>query len=361
MPGVTDINVMKFNRWLWAGIVLLSARALALTIPSVHNLPLFQPNTTDVNSHRNAQQTNINPCVAVRPAVVTLYAGLEFGSGSTVSPDGLVLTNEHVVRDANSGQVRARGWSGTLFTGQVLATDPVNDLALVQLNTKELLPVVRLARPDGIHFGQAVCAIGSPFARTGIITLGRLSGTRENGDLEAKILLHPGNSGGPLVNTQGEMIGVNKSGLLSETGENVGIGFATKTVVAQQFIEQNRQKVGLAKGLPIAPDLGSAPQAPVGLGSDVPPESPASAVAPTVPSDNRLGAIVSDRSLVVQIVEPNSPAENAGMTAGDRLIAVNGQRLNRLEDLQTFLNRRPESAVFTISREEEEQELRVGF
>lgn len=352
---------MKFNRWLWAGIVLLSARALALTIPSIHHLPLFQPNTTDVNSHGKAQQTSVNPCVAVRPAVVTLYAGLEFGTGSIVSPDGLVLTNEHVVRDANSGQIRARGWSGTLFTGQVLATDPVNDLALVKLNTKESLPVVRLAKPGGVKTGQAVCAIGSPFARTGIITLGRLSGARENGDLEAKILLHPGNSGGPLVNTQGEMIGVNKAVWLSEAGENTGLGFATKTVVAQQFIEQNRQKAGLAKGLPNAPDMSSAPQVPVALGSDAPPESPANPVAPTALSDNRLGAIVNDQSLVVQIVEPNSPAENAGMTAGDRLIAVNGQQLNRIEDLQTFLKRRPESAVFTISREQQQQELRVDF
>ncbi|XHX78257.1 MAG: S1C family serine protease [Stenomitos frigidus ULC029] len=360
MPSVIDINVMKFNRWLWIGIVLLVVRALALTIPSVHNLPLFQPSTTDVNSRGTAQQTSVNPCVTVRPAVVTLYAGLEFGSGSIISPDGLVLTNEHVVRDTDGGQIRARGWSGTLFIGQVLATDPINDLALVQLNTKESLPVIRLAKPDGIEAGQAVCAIGSPFARTGIITLGRLKGARENGDLEATILLHPGNSGGPLVNTQGEMIGVNKAVWLSETGENIGIGFATKTVVAQQFIEQNRQKAELAKGLPIAPDL-TTPQPSVAIGSDLPPESPANAVAPTAPLDNRLGAIVNERSLVVQIVEPNSPAENAGMTAGDRLVAVDGQRLNQLGDLQTILNRRPKSAVFTISREEQQQELRVSF
>ena len=228
---------MRFNQWLWAGVVLLSARALASTIPSLHSLPLFQPATTDANTHGKAQQTSANPCVAVRPAVVTLYVGLEFGSGSIISPDGLVLTNEHVVRDTNNGQVRARGWSGTLFTGQVLATDSVNDLALVQLNTKAALPVMSLAKPDGVHFGQVVCAIGSPFARTGIITLGRLKGTRENGDLEANILLHPGNSGGPLVNTQGEMIGVNKAVWLSKTGENTGLGFATTTVVAQQFIE----------------------------------------------------------------------------------------------------------------------------
>ena len=93
----------------------------------------------------------------------------------------------------------------------------------------------------------------------------------------------------------------------------------------------------------------------------MPTELPATLAAPTAPLDNRLGAVVNERSLVVQIVEPNSPAEQAGMTAGDRLIAINGQRLNRLADLQTFLDRRPESAIFTISREEQQQELRVGF
>jgi serine protease Do len=227
-----------------------------------------------------------------------------------------------------------------LFTGQVLATDPVNDLALVQLRTKKSLPVARFAKPDGIRFGQPVCAFGSPFTRTGILALGRLKGTRENGDLEtATILLLPGYSGGPLLNTQGEMIGVNKAVRLSETGENTEhTAFATTITVAQKFIGQNRQKT-----------------------SDMPAEAPANPTSPIAPLHDRLGAVINERSLVVQIVEPNSPAENAGITGGDRLVAVNGQRLARLEDLQTFLDRRPKNAVFTIGREAQQQELQVVF
>ncbi|SRR5579883_881114 len=350
---------MKFNHWLWAGVLLLSARALSSMIPSSRTLPFLPPHTAD-RDRGHIKLTSASPCRLARPAVVTLYAGLEFGSGSIVRSDGLVLTNEHVIRDANNGQVRARTWGGRLFTGQVLATDRVNDLALVQLNTTETLPVVHLAKLDDVQGGQDVCAIGSPFARTGIITIGKLNGTRENGDLQSTILLHPGNSGGPLLNSQGEMIGVNKAVWLSENGENAGIGFATTATIAQRFIDQSRPQASLIKSSPDLPNIEPAPQGTMNI--DASPDVPTNNGAPApAPAGSRLGAVVDDRSLVVQFVEPNSAAENAGLTAGDHLLSVNGQPLKHLEDLQTFLEHRPQSAVFTISRNQQPQDVRVEF
>ncbi|MBW4692501.1 MAG: S1C family serine protease [Lyngbya sp. HA4199-MV5] len=350
---------MKFNRWLWAGILLLSARALASFIPSLQPLSLSLPETSKAKPG-HSEHTSASACQAARSAVVTLYAGIEFGSGSIVSANGLVLTNHHVIAAVDGGKVRARGWNNKLYTGQVVVSDPINDLALVQLHTKEPLPVIHLATLSTVQKGQKVCAIGSPFGRTGIITLGMLTGTRDNGDLESSILLHPGNSGGPLLNSQGDMVGVNKAIWLSESGENVGIGFATTATIAHRFIEQNHAKAKAIAEQATTPSLEELPQQPAG--SNTLPESlPGANQSPALPDGARLGAMVNNQSLMIQLVEPQSPAEKAGLSAGDQLLAVNGQPLKRFEDLQAFLKRRPTSAVFTINRRQQQQDIQVSF
>lgn len=353
---------MKLNRWLWVGALLVLAYTAPSWVPSMQPLAPLKPDTASKAEQGHTQTASVSVCQTARPAVVTLYASTEFGSGSIVSPDGLVLTNYHVVQAANDGLIRARGWNGHLFRGQVIATDPSHDLALVQLEAKEQLPEIRFAKAITVQTGQPVCAIGSPLGRTGIITLGMLQGTDENGDLRSSILLHPGNSGGPLLNQQGEMIGVNKAIWLSETGENVGIGFATTTAIAQAFIEQNRQKAAAIAQQPGFPEQDTLPQAPIGFGLNIPIEPPSAADLPPKSSiTTQLGALINEQSLVIQLVEPDSPAENAGLSAGDRLIAVDRQPLSRLEDLQTFLDRRPSSAVFTISRNQQQQDIYLNF
>lgn len=357
--GALNINSMRFNRWVWAVGLLLLARTLAAFIPALPHLPLPRPAATTAKPNQS-EPTSANVCQVARGSVLTLYVDSDFGSGTIVSPEGLVLTNHHVVKAASDGQVRARSWSGQLYQGQVVATDLVNDLALIQLIAKERLPAIRLAKPEAIQLGQKVCAIGSPYGRAGVISQGTLKSTRENGDLQSSILLHPGNSGGPLLNSQGEMIGINKAIWLSDSGENVGIGFATTTTIAQGFIEQNRQK---AAAIAARTSVPATPPAQADTGSRVtPPDAPANfGLPPVTPNNIRLGAMVDSQSLVIQLVEPGSPAERAGLNAGDRLVAVDSQRLDRVEDLQTFLQRRPSSAVFTISRNQQQQDVRVGF
>ncbi len=174
----------------------------------------------------------------VNPAVVTVYAGRELGSGSIVSSNGLVITNNHVVR--GTSQVSARLADGRRLAGQVIATDLRNDLALIQLQTSEPLPTVSIASGQGIQPGQPVIAIGSPYGQPGVMTQGTFSSTRGNGDLQSRVMLEPGNSGGPLLNTLGQMVGINKAILESSRGGNTGISIATNSAIARSFIERVR-------------------------------------------------------------------------------------------------------------------------
>ncbi len=180
-------------------------------------------------------------CKSAGAAVVTVYAGREIGSGSIVSADGLVLTNDHVVSRLGKRSLYIETLEGIRYDGQVIATDRRNDLALVQIETQVVLPIVPLATDQVAEVGQSVCAIGSPLGEAGVLTEGRLLKIRSNGDLESDVLLKPGNSGGPLLNAEGEMIGVNKGvAKRSETGEGDRNSFATSTDTVRAFIQQNR-------------------------------------------------------------------------------------------------------------------------
>jgi serine protease Do len=174
----------------------------------------------------------------VNPAVVTVFAGREIGSGSVVSPNGLVITNNHVVNGAVGSRVSARTFDGQSYLGQVIAIDRRSDLALIQLQPGTQLPTVTLATrlPQS---GESVLAIGSPYGRPGVLTTGTFSSVRSNGDLQSRVVLQPGNSGGPLLNAMGEMVGVNKAILESAQGNNTGISIATSVQTARSFIAQN--------------------------------------------------------------------------------------------------------------------------
>ncbi len=179
-------------------------------------------------------------CQSAGAAVVTVYAGREIGSGSIVSVDGLVLTNHHVVSRLRDRPLYIETLEGTRYDGQVIATNRSNDLALLQVVTPVRLPTVPFALNRMAEVGQSVCAIGSPLGEAGVLTEGRLLKIRSNGDLESNVLLKPGNSGGPLLNAQGEMIGVNKGvARRSENGSGDRNSFATSIDVVRAFIQQN--------------------------------------------------------------------------------------------------------------------------
>ncbi|PZV10401.1 MAG: hypothetical protein DCF22_16885 [Leptolyngbya sp.] len=196
----------------------------------------------------------------VNPAVVTVFAGREIGSGSVVSSNGLVITNNHVVNGAVGSQVSARTFDGQSYSGQVIAIDSRSDLALIQLQTGAQLPTVPLATSTP-QSGEPVLAIGSPYGRPGVLTTGTFSSVRSNGDLQSRVVLQPGNSGGPLLNASGEMVGVNKAILESAQGSNTGISIATSVQTARSFIAQN--STGSASIASRAPTYNQTNQTPI--------------------------------------------------------------------------------------------------
>lgn len=152
------------------------------------------------------------------PAVVTVYSGKELGSGMVLKSSGLILTNRHVIQ--NSIQASVRTSTGQVYEGQVIDFDMRYDLALVKLNAKDLqLPAVTLAEAVTVKPGDPVFAIGSPAGKPGILTSGTFVGVNEHGSLQTSAgLLSPGNSGGPLLNAQGEVIGISKGLLDNKSG-----------------------------------------------------------------------------------------------------------------------------------------------
>jgi S1-C subfamily serine protease len=314
---------MRPERWL------LCAASLCLLNTATLNSVAVPPVLAQAQSD---EQINIDIYRLSSPAVVTISSGRGSGSGTIVSPEGLVLTNNHVVRGASGGRVSISTTVGKRYTGQVIATDPRNDLALVRLNTSDRFPTVRLSNSENIQVGQRVFAIGSPFGLSGTLTTGILSRIGRNGDLQTDAALNPGNSGGPLLNSRGELIGVNKAILSPGGGGNIGIGFATSVVIAKDFIQQNRNRTV--------------------------PNAIASTPSPSTPL---LGVTVDARTLVILGVQPGSLAANLGLRPGDQLVAINGRRLRGLQDLQSFLNRRPSSAIFTVGRNRRLADVRVNF
>ncbi|XGV98909.1 MAG: S1C family serine protease [Leptolyngbya sp. BL-A-14] len=345
----------------------------------------------------DSSQATYRNCQTKSSAVVTVYAGNETGSGSIVSPDGLVITSNHVIRERGGQPIVAATANGEQYQGRVLKIDTRNDLALLQLDASSSFPVVPLASASAIQIGQPVCAIGSPYGRPGVLSEGTLSLLRSNGDLQANIRLYPGNSGGPLLNPQGEMIGVNKAILESPSGKNTGISFATsvqavRTLMGNLVAETPpTNKVFIVKPpsvnapiaqVPITPEAQPSPDSPSGAewtwtAPDVPvtpPDPPALNQDNTpdqdkmvVPPNNRpttgrrLGMTIDTRSLVVQQVQAGSVAAMGGFRPGDRLLAVNGQRLNGFSTLQSFLNRQPDTAQFTIARGRQRANVQIRF
>lgn len=184
------------------------------------------------------EKISINIYSSASPAVVTISTGRDSGSGSIITTDGLVLTNEHVIRRAMNGQVTVSASNGKRYGGQVLAIDRRNDLALVQMRSQDRFSILRLADINGIQVGQRAFAIGSPFGLAGTLTTGIVSRIERNGDLQTDARLNPGNSGGPLLNSRGELIGVNKSIISPDGRSSIGIGFATSAIAARKFIQQ---------------------------------------------------------------------------------------------------------------------------
>jgi len=223
------------------------ATRMALGLIGINTLALTSPlwlSPTPVSAQATDEQTNVRVYQKASPAVVSISVGNTSGSGSIISPDGLVLTNAHVVQNA-SGNVTV-----ILADGRRLPADAIAfgsnglDLAVLKIRGQNNLPTVPLAHPNSVQVGQRAFAIGNPFGRfAGTFTVGIVSRLdRERGLIQTDAAINPGNSGGPLLNSQGELIGVNTAIFTnSRVGGNIGIGFAIVIDRVQPFLVSVRQ------------------------------------------------------------------------------------------------------------------------
>jgi serine protease Do len=230
------------------------------------------------------------------------------GSGFIIEADGLVMTNAHVVDGAD--EVRVRLSDRREFKGKVLGVDRPSDIAVVKIEGKGL-PTVKLGDPSAVRVGEWVLAIGPPFGFENSATVGIVSATsRSLPDgtyvpfIQTDAAVNPGNSGGPLFNMKGEVIGIN-SQIYSRSGGYQGIAFAIPINVAWQ-VEQQLVKSGKVE------------RGRIGVGI----QEVSQSLAESFGLDRPQGALVS-------AVEPGGPADKAGLKPGDVILAVEGKKIER--------------------------------
>jgi serine protease Do len=227
------------------------------------------------------------------------------GSGFIISPDGQILTNYHVVGDANRVTVKLS--DGREFTAKTIGTDEPSDVAVIKIDAQNL-PVLRLGDSDAMEVGDWVIAAGNPFGLTESITVGVISakgrsrlGIADFEDfIQTDAAINPGNSGGPLINLQGEAIGVNTA-IASRSGGYMGIGFAIPSNMVKAVKDQLVTKGKVVRGY---------------FGVRI--QELTRALAQSMHLDTTEGVLVAD-------VSKGSPAAKAGLKRGDVILALNGR------------------------------------
>ena len=240
------------------------------------------------------------------------------GSGFIIDEKGIVITNNHVIQDADDIIVRVNG--DQEFKAKVLGADPLMDIAVLQLETNEKFIPVAFGDSDKARIGDWVIAIGNPFGLGGTVTAGIISArnrsiglSRYEDFIQTDASINSGNSGGPLFDMEGNVIGINTA-ILGRNG-SIGIGFSIPSnsaqIVINQLIEFGETKRGW---------LGVRIQ-------DVTKE-----IAEVEKLDKPRGALVAS-------VAENSPSEKAGIKAGDIILEFNGQRINQMKELPAIVAR----------------------
>jgi serine protease Do len=256
------------------------------------------------------------------------------GSGFVVSADGYVVTNAHVVGQAE--QIRVKLTTREEYDAKLIGVDPTTDVALIKIKPRGELPVLPLGNSEALDVGDWVVAIGNPFGFSATVTAGivsakdRVIGAGPYDDfIQTDASINPGNSGGPLLNLKGEVVGIN-SAIYSRSGGSVGIGFAIPINMARKIIDELRDRGKVVRGW-----LGLSIQ-------DMTPE-----VAESFGLDRARGALVAD-------VEDGSPAARAGIERGDVILACNGSAIEESRQLPARI------AEMAVGRSAELSLLRDG-
>ena len=288
-----------------------------------------QPNDADLELLDAYSRAVVTVVEAVGPAVVSIIGGknqrqqatdqIGAGSGVIIAPDGYILTNDHVIKSANTLKVKLT--DGTGISATLIGADPATDLAVIRANAS-YLPSSTLGSSDRLRVGQLVIAMGNPFGfqstvSTGVVSaLGRaLRSTR--GRLIENIIQHtaplnPGNSGGPLVDSAGRVVGINTAIIALAQG----IGFSIPTNTARWVVSQILTHGRVRRGF-----LGIAGRQ-----------------RPLERRIVRFHGLNKNNAVEVLSVETGAPAAMAGMQVGDLVVAINGAHVQSVDDLHSFLS-----------------------
>jgi serine protease DegQ len=263
------------------------------------------------------------------------------GSGVIVSGEGYILTNFHVVEGADEIEVGLA--DGRKAAASIVGTDPETDLAVIRIKAKNL-PVIVLGDPDKARVGDVVLAIGNPFGVGQTVTLGIISALGRNNlhinhfenFIQTDAAINFGNSGGALVDTRGNLLGIN-SAIYSQTGGSVGIGFAIPVSTAKNVLDSIIQHGQVVRGW-------------IGVESQD--------ITPELADNFGLGR---DHGAIIAGVVRGGPADRAGMRPGDILLSVQGKKITSTSDMMNFIAALPPGgkAKLTVMRKNHEATLDV--
>ena len=267
------------------------------------------------------------------------------GSGFVFTPDGYILTNSHVVHDAQKIEVMLP--DGRHYRAELIGEDPDTDLAVIRIDAPEL-QTAKLGDSQNLRVGQLAIAIGNPYGFQYTVTAGVVSalgrslrgygGRLMDNIIQTDAALNPGNSGGPLVNARGEVIGVNTATILPAQGLCFAIAVNTAKYVAMKLIKDGLIRRGV-----------------IGVGGQ------------DVPLPRRVTrhfSLLTESGVLVQSVEPNSPAERAGLRNGDVIVGFNNAPIGSVDDLHrqlTDVSIGVEASVALLRRTDQMSSERLVF
>ncbi len=263
------------------------------------------------------------------------------GSGFLTTPDGYILTNHHVVGD--SDRVYVQMLDGREYQAEIIGTDPGSDLAVIKINESDL-PFLRLGDSEYLEVGDWVLAVGNPFGLSHTLTAGIVSAKGRSGIglsdyedfIQTDAAINPGNSGGPLVNLDGEVIGINTA-IFSRSGGYMGIGFAIPINMAKDVRDQLIEHGEVKRGR---------------LGIYI--QNITQDLAESFELDNVEGI------LITQVVE-KSPAEDAGLQRGDIVLEVDGDKVDNVANFRNRISLTPpgSNVNLTLLRDGDKKDVKV--
>ena len=315
MGGTYKIRSLIFVLFLLIWAIPWSS-ALALTDDEKNNVAVYQKASSSV--------VNVISSVITRDFFLNPVPREGSGSGSVIDSKGYILTNNHVIKDAQKLEVTLA--DGSKWPAKLIGADPDNDLAVIKIDAPaSKLKPLPWSDSQKLQVGQKVMAIGNPFGlgltlTTGIISsLGRTIrsevGTQIEEVIQTDASINPGNSGGPLLNSDGEMIGINTA-ILSPTGGSVGIGFAIPVNTAKRIVPPL-----ISKGYVSYPYVGAT-------------------VQPIFPQIANLLKLDVEKGAMVVEVSPGGPADKAGLKGGNRQVQAGNILLTVGGDVITHVDQK---------------------